>query len=348
MKTLTIIFLFVLALPSYSRILTVSNRPDSPGQYTSMTAVMSAVVMNDTILVHGSPLNYGAFAVTQDNVVIIGTGHNPDKQYPYTTSFTDIFVDANNAQLIGITVNSVAFTRSNFTMRRCKVLGSPSSSVAVQAATSGSSSDRNLLFESNVFTDSDPNILLWANRLGDVIIIRNNVFSAPITIHASSTLVTNCLIANNIFLKGPQAFNDVDHATISNNIFFGSSPVVGAAATINYYNNISFQCLNDVFTVAPNITASNNLEGVDPQFVNYPGGGAVFSNLHDYNLAVGSPGIATGSDGRDRGVYGGFGTIFNMRGEPTIPIVTGVTITSPTTVAPGGTLTITVTSKRVH
>ena len=347
MKTLTILFLFVLALPSYSRILTVSNRPDSPGQYTSMTAAMGAVLLDDTILVHGSPINYGTFLLTHDNLVIIGTGHNPDKQYPYTTSFTDIFIDANNIQLIGITVGSVAFTRNNFTMRRCKVLESPSFSFAVQATTSSSSSDRNLLFESNVFTGTDPNLLLWGTRPGDVVTIRNNVFSAPIIIHTSAQFL-NCLITNNIFLKGPQAFLDVDHANISNNIFFGSSPFVPIAATINYYNNISFQCLNNVFTVGTNITASNNLEGVDPQFVNYPGVGAVFSDLHDYNLAAGSPGIATGSDGSDRGVYGGFGTIFNMRGEPTIPIVTGVTITSPTTVAPGGTLTITVTSKRVH
>ena len=107
MKTLTILFLFVLVLPSYGRILTVSNMPDSPGQYTSMNDVIGAVISGagDTIYVHGSPINYGTVFLSRDNIVVIGTGHNPDKQFPYVTTFTEIFVTGNNIQLIGITAN---------------------------------------------------------------------------------------------------------------------------------------------------------------------------------------------------------------------------------------------------
>jgi hypothetical protein len=311
-----------------------------------MNNVIGAVISGagDTILVHGSTINYGSFALFSNDVVIIGTGHNPDKQFPYVTSFTDIAVHGNNVQLIGITANSVTFYSGNFTMRRCKILGSQFSNDVVGV---GGGADLNLLFESNVFTSNNVNLFLNGGRPGDVVIIRNNVFSNSIDIRLFNP-VTSCLIANNIFLKGPQAFLIVDYATIANNIFYGSSPFVPAASTIHYRNNISFQCQNDAFTTGPNITATNNLEGVDPQLVNYPGVGAVFSELHDYNLAASSPGKATGSDGADRGVYGGFGTIFNMRGEPPISQITAVNITAPTTVPSGGTLTITVTSKRVH
>jgi len=347
MKTLTILFLSVLILPSYGRILTVSNMPNSPGQYTSMNDVIGAVISGagDTIFVHGSPINYGTVILSRDNIVVIGTGHNPDKQFPYVTTFTEIFVTGNNIQLIGITANGIQFFRNNFAMRRCKILGTQSFPSSVDGV--GSTSDQNLLFESNVFTSTSLNMQIQAYNPDDVVTIRNNVFSNTISINVFS-LITSCLISNNLFLKGPNAFGNINYATISNNIFYGSSPFVPVAATIRYQNNISFQCLNNTFTTGPNIISTNNLEDVDPQFVNYPGGGAVFSELHDYNLAASSPGKATGSDGADRGVYGGFGTIFNMRGEPPISEITAVTITSPTTVPSGGTLNITVTSKRVH
>jgi hypothetical protein len=47
-------------------------------------------------------------------------------------------------------------------------------------------------------------------------------------------------------------------------------------------------------------------------------------------------------------VYGGMGNKFTETGEPSIAEITAFTITSPTTIAPGGTLTISITSKRVH
>jgi hypothetical protein len=340
MKTSFTLFFIAACFQMHARILTVSNMPDSPGQYTSLTAITMSP--GDTILVHGSTINYGSVFIAQNNIVIIGAGHNPDKQFPYTTSFTEIRVSGDNVQLIGIIADRVIAYGMNFTMRRCKILSLP----GYPGVEVSSRFDTNSLFESNVFMAGDPALSITITN-NDIITIRNNVFAGSIGIQGS-TVATNCAIKNNIFIKGIQAFQDISSATISNNIFYGSSPFVRTSAPVNYYNNISFQCLNNYFTIGPNITLSNNLEGVDPQLVNYPGGSAGFSDSHDYNLAPGSPCIASGSDGTDRGVYGGFGTIFNMRGEPPISVITGVTITSPTTVAPGGTLNITVTSKHVH
>ena len=109
-------------------------------------------------------------------------------------------------------------------------------------------------------------------------------------------------------------------------------------------NNISFSCSTNAFS-AP---GTNNLVNVNPVFTTFPLAGALFDYLHNYILAPGSPGLLNGTDGTDRGVFGGFGTKFSMTGEPAIAEVTGFVITSPTIIAPGGTLNINVNSKRVR
>lgn len=83
-------------------------------------------------------------------------------------------------------------------------------------------------------------------------------------------------------------------------------------------------------------------------FTNFPAAGALFSYAHDYHLAAGSPGLLSGTDGTDRGVYGSYGFPFNMTGEPAMAEITSFIITSPTVIAPGGTLNISITSKRIQ
>ncbi|HTE34571.1 MAG TPA: hypothetical protein VK666_29535 [Chryseolinea sp.] len=342
MKTLITVLVLISVFPTLGKIYTVSNMPNSPGEYTSITIAMGPATIGDTILVHGSSINYGPLYISKSGIVVIGAGHNPDKQFPYTTNFTDIDVYGNNVQLIGVIANSIQVAQSNFTMRRCKILGSSS----FPGVRMGGLPDKNVLLESNVFVGGQPNIAIFAGGT-DIVVIRNNVFSDFLDLRGGA-ISSQILIANNLFLKGPYAFSYITYVTISNNIFYGSSPSLPSSATLNLLNNISFQCQFNAFATGPNINAAGNLENVDPLFVNYPGGGVAFSNLHDYNLAPGSPGIASGSDGTDRGLYGGFGTIFSMRGEPPIAEIKSVAITSPTTVAPGGTLTVTITSKKIH
>lgn len=268
MKTFSALLFLVFPCCLYGRIITVSNMVNSPGQYTGFIEVSGVVVPGDTILVHGSPISYGSTNIRQNDIVIIGTGHTPDKQFPYTTSFENIEVSGDNVQLIGVIANTIFISaRNNFTMRRCKILDlGPGPGVEGSNRLSG-----NLLFESNVFTGGQPNIRLSAVYPTDMITIRNNVFSSYLDVTSFNPTAT-ILITNNIFLGSSFAFLNINYATISNNIFYGSSPYTSVTATINYYNNISFQAANNTFTTGPNITLSNNLENIDPQFVNYPGG----------------------------------------------------------------------------
>ena len=331
----------------HARIITVSNSPLNPGQFTSVDLAQGSANPGDTIYVHGTGINYGTFILIRPGLVVIGTGHTPQKQFPFVASFTTINVNADNCQLIGLVADNVIVSTPNITMKRCKILG-PSFVIGIDIFGGGPS--RTVLLEGNVFTSTNntsSNVRVVANT-GDIVILRNNIFSAIVDTPCCAGNPAAFQIVNNIFLGGFHAFNFIDKATINNNIFYSSSPFVPMAATNTLSNNISYQCASNFFTVSPTITNSNNLENADPMFVNYPGSNAVFSFFHDYNLAPGSPCLGSGSDGTDRGVYGGFGTNFNMTGEPAIAEISSVTITSPTTVAPGGTLNVTVVSRRVH
>lgn len=348
MKKLLIALIVAVASPLHARILTVSNTSYSPGQYLTFDEAHLAAFPNDTIYVHGSTINYGPIFINRPGLTVIGTGHNPQKQFPFVSAFTDISINAPDITIIGVVANVILHSGRNFTLRRCMIRGGGfGDDVSISTGFSGTA---NVLIESNVFTNENftRNLRLFWNA-GDVISIRNNVFSSQID--PSGPGIPNSFeIANNLFLHGPNAFGFIDKATISNNIFYGSSPFVPNSSTITMRNNISFQCGNNFFTTGPFITNIANLEDEDPMLVNYPGPGVddVYSYLHDYHLAPGSPCILSGSDGTDRGLYGGFGTIFNMEGEPPIAEITQLLITSPTTVQPGGILNITVTTRRVH
>nr|MCU0389209.1 hypothetical protein [Chitinophagaceae bacterium] len=61
-------------------VLTVNNATVSPGQYNTIAAAIAAASAGDTILIHGTGINYGSITVDK-RLVFIGPGHNPvDKQ----------------------------------------------------------------------------------------------------------------------------------------------------------------------------------------------------------------------------------------------------------------------------
>ena len=341
-KVLCFLALFAFSHSAFPTIHTVCNMPYTPGQFTTMNAALAASNTSDTIYVHGSTTSYGDIIVFINDLVIIGAGHNPsDKQSPMPSTFGTIEVWASNVQLISLALNHVfAFSNSTGTViKRCRIAGSN----FAPAININAESD-NWLIEGNIFIINSFNINISFNfRETTNTTISHNIFSGTISGNSIATPTGSFTINNNIFLPsgGAFAFFEIYSAAIVNNIFVGTSPSNGAHnSTMNH--NISFNAVPSNFP-SPGV---GNLENVDPMFTNYPGFGQ-FSYDHDYRLAPGSPGIDTGFDGTDRGVYGGFGNKFNMTGQPAMAEITAFTITSPTTIAPGGTLTISVTSKRV-
>jgi hypothetical protein len=335
--------------PSQAVIRTLCNMPYSPGQFTTFAAALAAANVNDTIYVHGSSVTYGAITINK-SVVLIGAGHNPNKQAPLPSSFTTVTINPgiNNCQLIGLTMQFLTInSSSNHTVKRCKFI-----EFSPLFGTTGISclAFANLTIEACVFLNvaSLPaNINFNNTSFNGNVFIRNNVFSTNLISNGAGTTPLTFFIENNIFLGNMgTSFTNINQAIINNNIFYRSSPqgAPGGAPNNVMNNNISFSCANNTFS-APGV---NNLVNVNPLFVSFPIGGATFDYTHDYRLAAGSPGLLNGTDGTDRGVFGGFGGRFNMTGEPAMAEIFSFQITSATVIAPGGTLDISVTSKRVR
>ena len=62
-----------ISFSGQSKVLTVSNNTNSPGQYTDLQAACDAAVSNDTLYVHASEKDYGSIYIRK-RLVLIGEG----------------------------------------------------------------------------------------------------------------------------------------------------------------------------------------------------------------------------------------------------------------------------------
>ncbi|HMJ70334.1 MAG TPA: hypothetical protein VK508_15625 [Cyclobacteriaceae bacterium] len=117
----SVVVIFIGSITAcFATVHTLCNMPYSPGQHTTFSAAHAAAAAGDTIYVHGSHFNYGNISVNKP-LVIIGTGHNPDKQSPLVSLFETITVSSSNVQLIGLSFARLgsSFT-SNVQVKKCK------------------------------------------------------------------------------------------------------------------------------------------------------------------------------------------------------------------------------------
>jgi hypothetical protein len=349
MKRLFSLFVLLVACTySFATVRTLCNASYCNGTYSTFDDVQTASANGDTIYVQGSTIDYGSITITK-SLTIIGTGHNPNKQNPVVSTFVNVLILTDNVQLIGLRITHLgASNASNGIVKKCRISGTAGWPVYL-STTSG------WLIEGNIIESTDNSICIFfgGNSSPNTIVQHNIVLGGSYKVAGLANAFTErTYFINNVFL-GPlggniHTFNEVDNCSIDNNIFYLSIPDGGnpflylESCTMN--NNISYGSADDTF-YQPGL---NNLSGVDPQFVNYPGPPAMYTYSLDLSLEPTSPGHNTGTDATDRGVFGGTGNKFTVTGEPSIAEITAFTITSPTTIAPGGSLTISVTSKVVH
>lgn len=346
-RLFSLLMLTVACSFSFATVRTVCNMPYGGGQYTTFDAAQSASSGGDTIYVQGSTINYGSISIFLP-LVIIGTGHNPQKTNPITSSFLDITVSSFDVQLIGLSFRSIYSGYPSGSIKKCKITGSNAIIPVYLYNTS------NWLIEGNILETADPmDLIHFAYTQSPGTIIQNNVFVSgyfKIT-GLQNSASDRTYILNNVFLGTSPftpTFRDVRYCNVDNNIFYMSIPDNNGAtgftnSTAN--NNITYGSVDNAFYQP----GSFNQIGVDPLFVSFPGVAAptLYNYSWDLSLQATSVGINSGTDGTDRGVFGGIVPKFLESGEPAIAEITSFTITSPTTIAPGGTLTISVTSKRV-
>ncbi len=366
MKTLIFtVFAYFIYSMSYAAIITVSNNADSPGQYTNLQTAINAASVGDTILVSGSPTNYGAVTINKQ-LTLFGSGYDPNNTFAKVAFLTNVTLvrfdavqSASGTKISGFNLDRVYINNNNpdtmkdITVERCLI------SISVIFQTLSPANYRNVTVQNCVFTSASTNVSfgLYYGVLHFNHVFRNNIFNGIIVGDiVSSVNYTNLNLVsfrNNILtgLGSGTILDEIKNAVFENNIFFrkdaGNNSSDGASAHCNgcaFNNNITYLSAFDTIPYGNNI-GSGNLIDTDPMLVNYPSTGAAFSFSHDYTLMGGSPALFAGTDSTDIGITGG-AMPFEVAAPPRIPQMLSILIGPPTAVPVNGTLQIQFTARK--
>lgn len=309
--------------------ITVSNNPNSPGQYTDIQTAANNANDGDTLLVAGSPTQYSGATITDKEIHIVGIGYNPNKQTPYPTSINTMYLgvmdntfNANGSSIEGCDIFSLT-TEGNWSsaisidmlaIRRCSI-----TSFAIGDYLS------NLIVHNNIIGEIGCN---GVNTTG--IIVNNNIITTQFSNPQNVTMTNNLFIApsGSVFTG-----SFLNNCLIANNIFYGISPYATNATFCTFNNNLSYNTSNDNFYTLSTNTGSGNFVGQDPNFVSESD--YTYQDTDDFNVNAGSPVINAGTDGTDLGIYGGLigweeggtsGSGFMYSQEPQFPQVNQMNI----------------------
>ena len=334
LRQATAILFIALATQIHATVRTVSNYTNHPAQYTSLQTAINDAGAGDTILVTGSNTSYGTINVNK-HVVIIGAGHNNGNQ-PTQTSTITLSSGCSNARLHGLLISSITFGQgaatSGIVIERCRI---------TLGLSQGSAGMDGLTIRNCIISASGGGLAISPGS--NNVRIENNIIFGTTAFNSNNA--TNLIIAHNLFLNSGQsaALNSINSAIISDNIFWGRTPV---DATVNYCtfnNNITYQTANNTIPFGTNVGANNQV-GVAPVFLNAPTQALVLT--YDYRVQAGSSGDNAGSDGTDIGVGGGAYPLESMTGRARIPLVTTLNILN-SSIGQGGSLNVQVSGTKV-
>lgn len=318
-------FICLFAVIAKATVITVSNAPNSPGQYTNLQTAINSAAAGDSIYVHGSSTNYGNIIVNK-RLILFGTGHNPNKSNPLVSEIGNIQLDSvstvsggSGTKIMGFKLGSITGYSGNGGTRNVYVSRNYFTSGGTKISLTGDG----WTIENNIFLPAYINVNYNSN-----VIIRNNIFSGS---HILASNKSTSLIVNNIFMGTGFALSDISNAIIANNIFNGATPKGTNVNTNTFSNNITYQTSYDTIPFGTN-TGSGNFVAQNPLFANVPSN--IFSYAYDFSLQTASPGKNSGTDGTDVGVYGGLRPFVDLTGSPAIPQMKSITILNP--VLPAG------------
>lgn len=329
-------YLLILTLMATSSLLhattyTVSNLPDSPGQFSGLQAAIDSASNGDTLLVAGSDastgghISYGNNIVLNKSLTLIGEGYNSaaGSNTPYAEAGF-IAVTASNIYITGFLCYFLFDAGSsgieNITIERCRVVNFVGVALGLTFVGAGGPGNppkvyRNFVFRNcviqadfrfygsnGVFNINLDTLLLENNLISNTRFeINNSLFvqgyNSVISGDSTFFLTHNTIISNgNNMFKG-----DFNQLVIRDNIYSGASP--GGCGGCTFINNLTYQIpVADTLPYGNNIGAGN-INQSNPLFVNYLSG--TFNFLHDYNLQAGSLAINGASDGTNIGMTGG-------------------------------------------
>jgi hypothetical protein len=350
-RLITTLFVAMTGM-AWATVLTVSNNPDRPAQFTQVDPAIAAAAAGDTIYVYGSLTTYNDFIITK-RLVVIGAGYNTNNQFRYVTRVGVIYIrsfigNADNSVITGFEVGTIwsqTPVANNVTIFRNRVT---SNGIRVWESPNGWRIYNNIIFGGVSANSGNPTQPTASNT-----VIQNNIINRVVNFAASSTIIDH-----NIFY-GANNLGSIWNTTITNNIFIRSSGNImeGQVSFNNFSNNLSI--LSSISSVAPTNsfasnenTSSGNQVNVDPQFENVTNLDN-FNFTFDYRLKTGSPARNAATNGTDLGIYaapypfpsgGAPGSGFDTSALPPIPQVTEMTIQNAT-VQPGAPLNVNVKAR---
>ena len=319
----SLLFICLVTIASKATVITVSNAPNSPGQYMNLQTAINAAAVGDTIYVHGSSASYGNINIKK-RLTLIGTGHNPAKSNPVVAQIGILQLDtlssasgASGTKVIGFKLNQLlgyAGTGGTRNVWVARNYFTASTSVKINVTNSGWTIENNIINQNSVVVNNKANT-----------VIRNNIFNASVI---SSSNQNTVVIANNIFLTttASSAFTNVSNALIANNIFSGATPHGTNVNANTFDNNITYQTANDSIPYGTN-TGNGNFVSQNPMYVNVPS--YSFNYSYNYSLDTLSAGHNAGTDGTDIGAYGGARPFPDLTGSPAIPQIKNLMILNP-------------------
>lgn len=344
-KLITIILILALQTTmTRAAVLTVSNSLLGGAQYSSLwDAYLAAVSGQDTLSVEGTDIPYflPCHAVWEKNLIVIGIGFNPQKQYPLRSKIRDTDCQGGLFYLSSLASGS-AFYGIEFTHSVVLTGAGNTSDLLFEDCIfdvtfdCGGVSLSSFVFRNCIFTrDNDVNFVLTGGSPTYQGVITNCVLDGYIL--ANSNLNTILLVDHCIFLSTTTgSFSDLYYSQIQNSIFVNYFPAGLYNCDLN--NNLSMVTGTFPPDPAQGNIATNNIENTDAQFVNYTSG-SLYSATADYDVQAGSPAVGAASDGTDIGVHGGTAN-FSETGEVLIaPIMRSMTILN-SSIESNGTLNV--------
>lgn len=352
-----------LAFSAQATVYTVSNVPNSIGQYTTIAAAITAASAGDTIYVNPSNVSYGAVTINKP-VVLIGAGAWPEGQSGQrsTVSFVSLNAAGNGATFKGFEMTSSLNTSgviTSFTFEFNRInstiwFGGASSNVIIRnnmfaahtTGTIGSSSVcTNFLISNNIFrfTTATGNVLTFTNASNNGNLFSNNIVHSTATSGNPLRGASNFTLINNIIYGGGSAAaaDAIQNCNISHNLFFGNYSQAGVFhVSSNGANNLFGTSFDPVFT---EISAINNLWLYNPT--------APFT---DFSLPTNSPAIGSGTGGSDMGIYTGSSPwMDNPAGEarkyyPGVRIPEIYEFLSPGVAAPNSTMQVEIKARNAN
>lgn len=339
-------------LNMHATVRTVSNYPSTLAQFNTIQAAVDASSDGDTIYIHGSPVTYAGFTITQKRLTILGPGWAPEKSFlPFKATVQQMSTEGLNCagteiqglEITGsVSINTAAqnlrFIRNHFKggIHLGQYLGTYKGYVFegnwfdnAYFSGSGYTTYENILFKNNIFYMSYASNSIYGFTNSINVIFDHNLW------YGTAATPYNCFngdcrtltITNNIFVNR-DAGNNNSYSTFNNNITYNGGT-------------------NNPWAVNNNTDAGGNLANQDPQMVNQDSVNAGRNNpLLNFTIAAG-PANNSGTDGKDMGLlFDGTGSLnwANSR-LSRLPFIYSMSIANPT-IAAGGTLNISVEARK--